>query len=417
MKNVIWKAYKLGNLFELTSSGTIALKNYTLFDDYNEKRVEVVTSSKDNNNQFLDLDDLPKNIPVFSNALTINRNGSIGYCFYHNDKFIIPTGDSYVLTCLNERFKKYADESSYHFLSILITHIFTSDVFGWSYKVNDERFTREIIMLPCLEVAEGEDYIWEENGKHYTLAVEYIKKLMDQAKELREQKTIRLYEAERAKYEAERAKYEAGYEREKSLLVWKGFTLADLYNFDTSLQYPFTQKDLDISAEKSDYYNLAVIAQSAQNNGVIGYINKERVDNKYIHNHLMTFSLNFGICFYHDYDFALLDTHGSIFKLISKNEKFDEIIYNEKLVNLFLAKIIDKVCAKSVYNWNWKPNSGRVSREIIMLPCLEVAEGEDYIWEENGKHYTLAVEYISYIYLSGRVNKNQKLIDTYSYQY
>ena len=112
-----------------------------------------------------------------------------------------------------------------------------------------------------------------------------------------------------------------------------------------------------------------------------------------------------------------MDTHGSIFKLISKNEKFDEIIYNEKLVNLFLAKIIDKVCAKSVYNWNWKPNSGRVSREIIMLPCLEVAEGEDYIWEENGKHYTLAVEYISYIYLSGRVNKNQKLIDTYSYQY
>lgn len=59
MKNVIWKAYKLGDLFELTSSGTIALKNYTLFDDYNEKRVEVVTSSKDNNNQFLDLDDLP----------------------------------------------------------------------------------------------------------------------------------------------------------------------------------------------------------------------------------------------------------------------------------------------------------------------------------------------------------------------
>lgn len=29
MKNVIWKAYKLGDLFELTSSGTIALKNYS----------------------------------------------------------------------------------------------------------------------------------------------------------------------------------------------------------------------------------------------------------------------------------------------------------------------------------------------------------------------------------------------------
>ena len=416
MKNVIWKAYKLGDLFELTSSGTIALKNYTLFDDYNEKRVEVVTSSKDNNNQFLDLDDLPKNIPVFSNALTINRNGSIGYCFYHNDKFIIPTGDSYVLTCLNERFKKYADESSYHFLSILITHIFTSDVFGWSYKVNDERFTREIIILPCLEVAEGEDYIWEENGKHYTLAVEYIKKLMDQAKELREQKTIRLYEAERAKYEAERAKYEAGYEREKSLLVWKGFKLGELFDFSGNHIIKSQIKNLTVYDEYEPG-TVGNVTASKENNGIVGYITETDEIMAKKKKHILTIASDAayaGICYYQK-DYVVSTGHNKMIDLAIPEMK--KLFEKEELLYSFMAKMLTKIFCKTFYGFSKSITEDDFYKNFIMLPCLEVAEGEDYIWEENGKHYTLAVEYISYIYLSGRVNKNQKLIDTYSYQY
>ena len=409
MKNVIWKAYKLGNLFELTSSGTIALKNYTLFDDYNEKRVEVVTSSKDNNNQFLDLDDLPKNIPVFSNALTINRNGSIGYCFYHNDKFIIPTGDSYVLTCLNERFKKYADESSYHFLSILITHIFTSEVFGWSYKVNDERFTREIIMLPCLEVAEGEDYIWEENGKHYTLAVEYIKKLMDQAKELREQKTIRLYEAERAKYEA-------GYEREKSLLVWKGFKLGELFDFSGNHIIKSQIKNLTVYDEYEPG-TVGNVTASKENNGIVGYITETDEIMAKKKKHILTIASDAayaGICYYQK-DYVVSTGHNKMIDLAIPEMK--KLFEKEELLYSFMAKMLTKIFCKTFYRFSKSITEDDFYKNFIMLPCLEVAEGEDYIWEENGKHYTLAVEYISYIYLSGRVNKNQKLIDTYSYQY
>ena len=409
MKNVIWKAYKLGNLFELTSSGTIALKNYTLFDDYNEKRVEVVTSSKDNNNQFLDLDDLPKNIPVFSNALTINRNGSIGYCFYHNDKFIIPTGDSYVLTCLNERFKKYADESSYHFLSILITHIFTSEVFGWSYKVNDERFTREIIMLPCLEVAEGDDYIWEENGKHYTLAVEYIKKLMDQAKELREQKTIRLYEAERAKYEA-------GYEREKSLLVWKGFKLGELFDFSGNHIIKSQIKNLTVYDEYEPG-TVGNVTASKENNGIVGYITETDEIMAKKKKHILTIASDAayaGICYYQK-DYVVSTGHNKMIDLAIPEMK--KLFEKEELLYSFMAKMLTKIFCKTFYGFSKSITEDDFYKNFIMLPCLEVAEGDDYIWKENGKHYTLAVEYISYIYLSGRVNKNQKLIDTYSYQY
>ena len=240
---------------------------------------------------------------------------------------------------------------------------------------------------------------------------------MDEAKELREQKTIHLYEAERAKYEAERAKYEAGYKKERDYLVWKGFKLDDLYLFDSSKQYPFTQKQVDMTAEKDDEHDIAVIAQSAQNNGIIGYINRNESTEKYTFSDSMTFSMNFGICFYHSYDYLLLDTHGSIFRLIAKNSEFAKATKDKLEVNLYLAKMIDKICSKSLYDWQWKPNSQRAGREIILLPCLEVGDGEEYIWEEDGKHYTLAVEYIAYVYLTGRVNFNQKRIDNYTYQY
>ena len=409
MENIIWKAYKLGDLFELTSSVTIALKNYTLFDNYNENRVEVVTSSKDNNNQFLNIDDLPENIPVFSNALTINRNGSIGYCFYHDDKFIIPTGDSYVLTCLNDGFKKIADEPSYHFISILITHIFTSDAFDWSYKVNDERFTREIIMLPCLEVAEGEDFIWEENGKHYTLAVEYIKKLMDKAKELREQKTIRLYEAERAKYEA-------GYEREKSLLVWKGFKLGELFDFSGNHIIKSQIKNLTVYDEYEPG-TVGNVTASKENNGIVGYITETDEIKAKKKKHILTIASDAayaGICYYQK-DYVVSTGHNKMIDLAIP--KMKELFEKEELLYLFMAKMLTKIFCKTFYGFSKSITEDDFYKNFIMLPCLEVAEGEDFIWEENGKHYTLAVEYISYIYLSGRVNKNQKLIDTYSYQY
>lgn len=175
MGNVIWKAQKLGDLFEFSSGGTFALKNYKLFDEDGDGLVEIVTSSKDNSsNQFIAESDIPSSCPIYNNSLTINRNGSIGFCHYHSGEFIIPTGDSYTLIHKNEEFRDILTKDTYSFLSIVITRLFTKTVFGYSYKVNSDRFDREIILLPCLEVAEGEDYIWEENGKHYTLAVDYI---------------------------------------------------------------------------------------------------------------------------------------------------------------------------------------------------------------------------------------------------
>ncbi|UVD81553.1 hypothetical protein NV226_02375 [Mycoplasma iguanae] len=84
-------------------------------------------------------------------------------------------------------------------------------------------------------------YIYIEDGKYYTLATDYIKDLMEQAKEYKEQKTIRLYEAQKAKYEAQKAKYELAYLQDKTNIIWKSFKLGDLFEF-ISIPWSFTLK-------------------------------------------------------------------------------------------------------------------------------------------------------------------------------
>ena len=87
------------------------------------------------------------------------------------------------------------------------------------------------------------------------------------------------------------------------------------------------------------------------------------------------------------------------------------------MIPRFFAKLITKICRNSLYSWSYKVSKELFNRELIVLPCLEVSQDDEYIWEENGHYYTLATNYISYLYLTGRMNKYQKLIDTYTYTY
>ena len=410
MDDIIWKAFKLSDLFEFSSGNTFALKNYNLYDKPSEGLIEVVTSSKDSkNNQFISAKDIPSSCPIYEKSLTINRNGSIGYCLYHDDKFIIPTGDSYTLLHKIEKFQNVMNIYVNSFLSIIITHIFTTTVFGWSYKVNSDRFGREPILLPCLEVGKDDEYIWEENGRYYTLAVEYIKRLMDEAKELREQKTIRLYAAERAKYAA-------GYEKERDFLVWKGFALGSFLDFSSKHCIKAQIKNLNVY-EKYEVGTVANVTASKDNNGIVGYIEEnEEINSKKVKNVLTIASdaAYAGICYYQP-DYVVSTGHNKLIDISNNNLK---TLFNENLyLYYFLAKSITKMFCKTFYGFSKSITDNDFKKSIILLPCLEVGKDDEYIWEENGRYYTLAVEYISYIYLTGKMNNSQKKIDNYTYQY
>ncbi|MGP1414160.1 MAG: hypothetical protein ACTTID_04070 [Bacillales bacterium] len=416
MNNIIWKGFTLGELFCFDSSNQYPFTQKQVdivYDKDEEHDIAVIAQSAQNNGVigYISRNESTEKY-VCKDSMTFSMN--FGICFYHQyDYLLLDThGSIFRLIARNENFAKFVINKLELnlYLAKIINKICFKSLYDWQWKPNSQRASRELILLPCLEVEKDDEYIWEENGHYYTLAVKYINHLMDEAKELCEQKTIRLYEAERAKYEA-------GYKMECSVLVWKGFTLRELFNFDSSNQLSLNKKALNVNNEASAEFSIALITQSEKNNGISGYLEEtDEIKNKKMRGFL-TYSMHFGLCFYHNYDFVLMDTHGSVFRLIPHNTILNSLLCKYEYLNYFLGRTITNVCKNGIYNYNWLPNSTRVARELILLPCVEVEKDDEYIWEENDHYYTLAVKYISYIYLTGKINNSQKKIDNYTYRY
>ena len=200
-----------------------------------------------------------------------------------------------------------------------------------------------------------------------------------------------------------------------SEVIWKAFKLGDLFNRSTSLAMGANQKDLNLIEKKDDTHSVALISASRSGSGRVGYIEDGLVDDSKVSINKITFDDQWGFTFFQQEDFVITGGHNAILEIIEP--KLKTVLDDNLTCYSFLSLIINNITIKSgIFGYGYKINN-KLDREIILLPCLEVPAGEDYIWEENGKHYTLAINYISYLYLSGKVNYNQKLIDNYIYQY
>ena len=194
-------------------------------------------------------------------------------------------------------------------------------------------------------------------------------------------------------------------------IIWKKFVLSETFSRKTPPSTSVTAKALNIHDEPSEGL-IPLITRAETNNGIRGYIEKGTFPTA---KNVITYNDQFSFFLYHEYEFTTIKDHLSIIK--AKNEKLGELLDKYNYVNLFIVTILNHIFSKEIFNYNFTGADYRFDREIILLPCLEVGVDEDYIWEENGKHYTLAVEYISYIYLTGRVNYNQNRIDNYTTYY
>lgn len=194
-------------------------------------------------------------------------------------------------------------------------------------------------------------------------------------------------------------------------IIWKAFKLSDSFYRQTPPSTNMPAKELNISDEPFDN-SIALITRAESNNGVKGYIEKGEfptLKNK------ITYNDQFSLFLFHNYEFTTIKDHLSIF--VPKNDYLKQLLDYNLSINVFLVNVLNYIFSKDIFNFNFTGADYKFDRELILLPCLEVGEGEEYIWEESGKHYTLAVKYISYVYLTGRVNYNQKRIDNYTYQY
>ena len=194
-------------------------------------------------------------------------------------------------------------------------------------------------------------------------------------------------------------------------IIWKSFLLGNEFLRVTPPSTNLSAKNLNISDEPFDG-SIALITRAEANNGVKGYIEKKNyptLKNK------ITYNDQFSLFLYHNYEFTTIKDHLSV--LIPKNQIFLRILDCTPCVNVFLTTILNYAFSKKIFNFNFTGADFKFDREIILLPCLEVSSDEKYIWEENGHYYTLAVDYISYLFLTGKINYNQKKIDDYTYQY
>lgn len=412
---IVWKGFRLGNLFEESAEHYLekSKKNYNINDVKTDDYPIAVCSASKYNNGIVGYIAETDDVSIKKRKGYITKGG-FGHFFYQDDWFIKPGGSWGMLNIIkfkDDKLKTMCDLNIdiYYFLCRILTNIF-EPMCSFGYAVP---FDRELILLPCLEVSENDEYIWEENGRYYTLAVEYIKELMEKAKERKEARTIRMYEAERAKYEAERAKYEAGYNAEKPNVLWKGFRLGNLFESINGRDSNIAQKNLHKSSVKTDEFSVAIVTESKLNNGVGFYLKN---DDPIVKNKMqrgLTFGTQFGNCNFHNYDYFII---GNLNYLNFKNDYLYSLC-NDFVGNYF-AKLISHIFQKSnLFGYGNKIDQAAFSREIILLPCLEISENDEYIWEENGRYYTLATNYISYLYLTGKMNKYQKLIDTYTYTY
>ena len=417
MSDVIWKSFCIKNEFTRVAppSTNTPAKNLNISKEPFDGSIALITRGETNNGIRGYIE--KKDYPTSTNKITYNDQFSL--FLFHNYEFTTIKDHLSLFVASNKKLMLILDNHPFInvFLVTILNYIFSKEIFHFNFTGADFKFDREIILLPCLEVIKEDDYIWEENGHYYTLAVEYIKKLMNEAKELREQKTIRLYEAERAKYEAERAKYEEGYAREKELLVWKSFKLGELFEWSSKHKISKSAKEYNEIDHYEDGY-VANVTAGMYNEGIACYLPiNDEINSKKIKN-CLTISSNgagVGACFYHNY---YVVSTGDNALLQNINSGLQKVFDESTIVPLYFAKLITKLFRNNgIFSWSYKVSKDDFKREIILLPCLEVIKEDDYIWEENGHYYTLAVEYISYLYLTGKMNYNQKRINEYTYLY
>ena len=198
-------------------------------------------------------------------------------------------------------------------------------------------------------------------------------------------------------------------------VIWKRFRLDELFIRSTELALGKSQKELNLSEIKDAVYTIALISASRNGSGTVGYIECNSQNKNLVSKNKITFDDQWGYTYFQQDDFIITGGHNAILEI--KDAKLLKLLNNNLYCYPFLSSIINKITIKSeLFGYGYKINN-KLDREIILLPCLEVNSAENSIWEEKGKYFTLANNYISYLFLSSKINQNQKLIDNYTYQY
>ena len=309
-----WKAFFICDICEIESGRDI----------YDAERVEgdipYITSTASNNGIKYYVSNT--NETLEENAISVNRNGSVGYSFYHKYKAL------YSNDCRKLKLKRHSNE----FVALFITNQITQqkDKYNYDYKMGTGRLKRQRIMLPIDNDGQP-DYDFMEN---------FIKE----------------------REEIKRKEY-LEYVNRKILENRRGTTLTDLKSvtwreFFVKDIFPQVQRGKRLIRENQTDGGTPYVSSSALNNGVDNFIGNTDGVRKFNNCLSLANSGSVGSCFYEPFEFVASDhvTH-------LKNDKLSAYQY------LFVAAMLNRLSEK--YNFNREINDNRISREKIFLPVDE----------------------------------------------
>ena len=151
LKNVSWKEFFIEDICEIKSGKDI----------YERDRIEGITPyiTATANNNGIGYFISNKNATLQEKCISVNRNGSVGYSFYHSYPALFGNDTRKLIP-------KYSDDHVAKFISFMISS--QKEKYGYGYKMGTARLKRQKILLPVNE----EDVVDYDFMKKYIILQE-----------------------------------------------------------------------------------------------------------------------------------------------------------------------------------------------------------------------------------------------------
>ncbi|KFI40428.1 Type II specificity (S) subunit of unknown recognition sequence [Bifidobacterium actinocoloniiforme DSM 22766] len=340
-----WQAFRLGDIADIRSGRDIYAGERRSGD------TPYVTSGTANNGIGYFVANY--NDSITSNAISVNRNGSIGEAFYH------PYPALYGNDCRRVILRDYTDAG----IQLFIAHAISmqKQAFSYSRKLGSKRLTNLRIMLPVNSSGAPDD--------------EYMEKYAQQ-----KQKAMLLKYGAYAEQQITKI---GSYVKVPKLneKEWAPFKLTNI----------FEEISRGKRLKKADHVpgQLPYVSSTASNNGIDDYIEASAGTRVFRNCISLANSGSVGTAFYEPFNYVASD-HVTALKTAQSS----------KYTSLFMATVIAK--QKSNFNFNREINDIRVHNMRIMLPVNDSGE-PDYEYMEQYTKNMMLRKYEQYLtFLEGK---------------
>ena len=151
LENVSWKEYFIEDICEIKSGKDIYER------DRIDGQTPYITATASNNGIGYFISN--KNATLQEKCISVNRNGSVGYSFYHSYPALFGNDTRKLIP-------KYSDDHVAKFISFMISS--QKEKYGYGFKMGTARLKRQKILLPVNE----EEYIDYDFMKKYIIIQE-----------------------------------------------------------------------------------------------------------------------------------------------------------------------------------------------------------------------------------------------------